>query len=1242
MSTKHIARKHNNMKKANGITDDVDQIGDISGGNNDVEFSMDLKEPAPTAPLTKQQKDASVDVEAIVDEYENEIERLENLNATLTANVATLTAAALDGENGSVEQVQIVDVAMCQHCAARSNGNDDVDHNIRRSPDIIQRQLSNITPNEDDTNNYDDDDDEDDMILTEEHYISKISKLQKANNKLDKRLEHKKKLVSQLSLNLKTAAEKISEVGKERDEWKAKYQQLEQATKSSAATSHQQQEDIASMQQTHNYQTQVIENELSSLLHIMDIKKRTQFNKRQQLLNGYRSDDAIWNQRMERPEDTLQRVIRHLRSGEDDTAADVAASSKEEDETAAPTSVWDSVTSIFGSSNKQKQEQLLEESETEPNDFDEQMYEESCPIEGGNVSVGDYNDEVSQIENTADNVGGRESDAEDEDDNCQTIESIQPDIAHDEDMAKAPQAIEVEAKAPQATEEEVTNDVTNGDNSIEEEMSPQDYFISILQARGYPVTTYSSLKCGYYNKPTIHQTVSYGVALTKAIRSSDIDTVCSLLNAGFHPNACNDFGESIIHAACRRGDYTMIQTLLEAGASVQVVDDFGRVPLHDAFWTASPNLDTVRLLLDQDPWLLCLEDTRGSTPLDYVRKEHWDIWIDFLRDTADHYWPNLNEFGEGSEHSGNNHGDTKTVPPLTLEDPNSCPLPEINEHIDLEVVRQLANGNLTPEDLHKREDTNLIENSDDGGRQENFSDTTEKRETNEAGLANDIPPHQDQMSADVDSVKCSNNEQESVDETENQDNTTSFTNNGDDSSQTTEEPTTVEYELFADNPDRQELVDKIMGRCVDNLTSKEVLIIDEEGVVKEGNAEFDGEDILIVDELGIVQRSDEESEDEVSLSSNVCADDNDSTAHLTEHVECASQNEEHMEHNVEVEVCAEIDESSIGEMVEKGHDYDKDSEDDDYVAKEPKDDGSDEEEELDESDATYPVISHTQIEDPKAINSHQQHFEDDKAANDGSQKCLVDDDETLNELSDMPTSITLVPRNYRSDASTVITSVTTATALTEGTQARITAAIEDKGDDEFITSSSNIVTKNNEKADEQKIDETSDVRSLDCHNSVASQFTASTKQTTKDEKLTNRLSRSQLFKLQGSLGLLKETILLPDESTQSVLVTSIDNDKYLVPPYEAPSLPLESDTREAQTFRKGMQDGFYTYQSSSGNSYHGLWKDGRRHGTGIATYREGEIYHGLWQKGRRHGHGVLHLAANKEVFEGVSITSTVV
>ena len=87
------------MKKENRITDDIEHIRDINGGNNDIEFSMDLKEPAPsapTAPLKKQQKDACVDVEAMVDEYENEIERLENLNATLTANVATLTAAALD------------------------------------------------------------------------------------------------------------------------------------------------------------------------------------------------------------------------------------------------------------------------------------------------------------------------------------------------------------------------------------------------------------------------------------------------------------------------------------------------------------------------------------------------------------------------------------------------------------------------------------------------------------------------------------------------------------------------------------------------------------------------------------------------------------------------------------------------------------------------------------------------------------------------------------------------------------------------------------------------------------------------------------------------------------------------------------------------------------------------------------------------------------------------------------------
>ncbi|KAL7526427.1 hypothetical protein ACHAXR_002399, partial [Thalassiosira sp. AJA248-18] len=175
--------------------------------------------------------------------------------------------------------------------------------------------------------------------------------------------------------------------------------------------------------------------------------------------------------------------------------------------------------------------------------------------------------------------------------------------------------------------------------------SPADFFTAMLQARGYPATTVCSLKCGYHNSPTKHQTTSYGFSLTKAIRSSDTITARSLLSAGLHPNACNKFGESIVHAACRRSDYTMLRALLEAGSTVQVTDDFGRTPLHDACWTSSPNFDTIRLLLDQNPWLLCIMDCRGSTPPGYVRKAHWGLWIGFLGAIADRYWPDLNDDG---------------------------------------------------------------------------------------------------------------------------------------------------------------------------------------------------------------------------------------------------------------------------------------------------------------------------------------------------------------------------------------------------------------------------------------------------------------------------------------------------------------------------------------------------------------------------------------------------------------------
>ena len=148
----------------------------------------------------------------------------------------------------------------------------------------------------------------------------------------------------------------------------------------------------------------------------------------------------------------------------------------------------------------------------------------------------------------------------------------------------------------------------------------------------------------------------------------------------------------------------MLQALIEARSSVQVTDDFGRTPLHDACWTSTPNFDIVLLLLDHDPWLPCIVDCRGSAPLGYVRKAHWAVCIGFLGAIADRYWPDLNE-GRNDSKDG---CERQIVPPLTLLEPNSRPLADpCGNEISLEVIELLANGSITPQELHDRRINNV-------------------------------------------------------------------------------------------------------------------------------------------------------------------------------------------------------------------------------------------------------------------------------------------------------------------------------------------------------------------------------------------------------------------------------------------------------------------------------------------------------------------------------------------------------
>lgn len=115
------------------------------------------------------------------------------------------------------------------------------------------------------------------------------------------------------------------------------------------------------------------------------------------------------------------------------------------------------------------------------------------------------------------------------------------------------------------------------------------------------------------------------VALRKVIRESGASSM----------NACTRQGESLLHVACRRGDEAVFRFLVqEAGVSVKVRDDWNKTTLHDLCWNSkvgnTAQFRQVELLLDQAPELLFTKDKRGFTPLQYVPKDSWAEWCQFL------------------------------------------------------------------------------------------------------------------------------------------------------------------------------------------------------------------------------------------------------------------------------------------------------------------------------------------------------------------------------------------------------------------------------------------------------------------------------------------------------------------------------------------------------------------------------------------------------------------------------------
>jgi hypothetical protein len=161
---------------------------------------------------------------------------------------------------------------------------------------------------------------------------------------------------------------------------------------------------------------------------------------------------------------------------------------------------------------------------------------------------------------------------------------------------------------------------------------PQIYLRMLLEQQGIVYKTYPALQLeNFFLRMGEANIAGYDMPKAAAVRTNDVDALRQMLLQGQTLQVCNRFGESIVNNACRRGSLVIMTFLLEeALISLKVMDDYGRTALHDACWSHEPRFELVKLLLGHCPDLLLIQDKRGSTPLQYVRRQYWGEWCQFL------------------------------------------------------------------------------------------------------------------------------------------------------------------------------------------------------------------------------------------------------------------------------------------------------------------------------------------------------------------------------------------------------------------------------------------------------------------------------------------------------------------------------------------------------------------------------------------------------------------------------------
>jgi len=136
--------------------------------------------------------------------------------------------------------------------------------------------------------------------------------------------------------------------------------------------------------------------------------------------------------------------------------------------------------------------------------------------------------------------------------------------------------------------------------------------------------------------------------LLKALRSSNVDQLRSLMLCQDAKNnnnsrsisllllqdvkACNQFGENLLHLACRMGISREAVTLLfdDCQVPLNVRDKWGRTPLHNSCMSTVPNFHNIEFVILKAPRMLLFEDDNGKIPFELIPQQCFERWTQFL------------------------------------------------------------------------------------------------------------------------------------------------------------------------------------------------------------------------------------------------------------------------------------------------------------------------------------------------------------------------------------------------------------------------------------------------------------------------------------------------------------------------------------------------------------------------------------------------------------------------------------